>query len=268
MATGSLEIPFYQLDAFAARPFEGNPAAVCPLMDWLPDETLQAIAAENNLAETAFYVRDDTGWHIRWFTPIREVELCGHATLAAAAVVFLREPEGGDRIAFQSRSGPLHVSRDGEVLELDFPADPGRVGAVPDALVRGLGCAPVECQQAADYLAVYASEAEVRALRPDFARLRELDLRGVIATAPGDSVDFVSRFFAPNYGIDEDPVTGSAHCTLAPYWRDRLGKAELHARQISPRGGEIRCRLAGDRVLIAGRAVFVIEGILRLPSRV
>lgn len=261
-----MRIPLYQVDAFADRVFAGNPAAVCPLERWPDDGVLQAIAAENNLAETAFFHPAEESPLLRWFTPLTEVDLCGHATLAAGYVLFQHLQPGREAVTFQSRSGPLTVTRSGELLTLDFPAltlsDPLPVEAVAAALQSS----PLEVRRGMDLLAVFASEAEVRALQPDMERVRALDCRGVIATAPGDEADFVSRFFAPAVGIPEDPVTGSAHCALTPYWAERLGKSTLHARQLSPRGGELTCELRGDRVAISGRAVLYLEGILRLQS--
>ncbi len=261
-----MKIRIFQIDAFAAALFQGNPAAVCPLDDWLPDKVLQAIAEENNLSETAFFVGKDGHYHLRWFTPASEVDLCGHATLAAAHVVFAITGGATQRVTFKSRSGPLHVAREGELLTLDFPAQPAVRCDLPPAMVSGLGAAPRECHKAMDYLAVFDSEEEIQALQPDFRRLAELELRGVIVTAPGRAADFVSRFFAPKFGIDEDPVTGSAHCTLAPYWSQRLGKAALAARQLSKRSGTLRCRVEGRRVLISGRAVPYMEGAIEIEQ--
>ncbi|KAB7725608.1 PhzF family phenazine biosynthesis isomerase [Rudanella paleaurantiibacter] len=255
----------YQLDAFTDRLFAGNPAAVCPLTEWLPDETMQQIAAENNLAETAFYTHNPaTGrYHIRWFTPTVEVDLCGHATLATAHVIFSLEPFAGntDKIYLDSRSGELNVCRQGDWLVLDFPADTiQRANVQPPALLSGLEQRPLEIYKGkSDYLLVYGSQAEIESLNPNFRELASVPARGVIVTAPGDGspgesgVDFVSRFFAPQSGVDEDPVTGSAHTTLIPYWAERLGKTELTARQISRRGGYLRCKHNGERVDIAGQ---------------
>ncbi len=254
-----MKIRQYQVDAFATRAFEGNPAAVCPLERWLDDGLLQAIAEENNLSETAFFVPSDTGFHLRWFTPASEVDLCGHATLATAHVLFEHLGHPGQAITFETRGGALTVKRTGEVLEMDFPARPPTPCARFDLLARALGRQPLEVLRADDYLAVFDDEVAVRGIRPDFALLGTLDLRGVIITAPGSSDDFVSRFFAPRLGIPEDPVTGSAHCTLAPYWAGRLGKRRLSAQQVSKRGGRLTCELMGDRVLLAGAAVTVIE---------
>lgn len=261
-----MRLPLYQVDAFADALFQGNPAAVCPLEQWLPDSVLQAIASENNLSETAFYVGREGRYQLRWFTPACEVDLCGHATLAAAHVAFQTIPAPGNTILFDSRSGPLSVLRQGDLLTLDFPAQPAEPCGIPSLLASALGRAPQSCLRASDYLAVYADEQEILALAPDFRLLRELDLRGVIATAPGLVSDFVSRFFAPKYGIDEDPVTGSAHCTLAPYWTERLGRNPLEARQLSKRGGRLHCRVEGGRVHISGKAVPYLEGTITLPN--
>lgn len=262
-----MKIRQFHVDAFAARPFEGNPAAVCPLADWLDDATLQAIAEENNLSETAFYVPAGDGFQLRWFTPLAEVDLCGHATLATAHVLFTHLGHQGDSIRFATRSGSLTVTRSGAALTMDFPASrPLRCDA-PAALIDGLGAAPLEVLAADDYLAVFADETEVRQLAPDMRTLSTLALRGVIATAPGKDCDFVSRFFAPRLGIPEDPVTGSAHCALTPFWAARLGKSPLRAHQISRRGGQLRCALQGERVTIAGGAVTFMEGVIDTGSR-
>ncbi|MBX7168889.1 MAG: PhzF family phenazine biosynthesis protein [Pirellulales bacterium] len=255
-----MRISLYQVDAFTSRVFGGNPAAVCPLERWLPAAVLQGLAAENNLSETAFLVGGAGRYELRWFTPTIEVDLCGHATLAAAYVVFEHLEPGRVHVEFTSRSGPLHVRRKGARLVLDFPARPPQPCVTPPALLAGLDRAPRAVLRSRDYLAVYDSAAEIRALRPDFRRLAELDALGLIVTAPGEETDFVSRFFAPQSGIDEDPVTGSAHCTLVPYWAEVLGKTELTARQLSTRGGELWCRLAGERVDIAGEAVLYLRG--------
>ncbi len=257
-----MKLPLYWIDAFTDQPFHGNPAAVVPLESWLPDPIMQRIAFENGLAETAFFV--GTGpdrFHLRWFTPGAEVDLCGHATLATAFTLFTRLGFTGERIVFDSRSGPLTVSRlKGGKLELDFPARPAKPIAAPAALLKGLGATPVFYAQAQANLAVFNTAAEVLALRPDFAALTTLEQYGTIVTAPGDDCDFVSRFFAPRVGVPEDPVTGSAHCTLVPYWAERLGKTRLHARQVSARGGELFCELRGERVGIAGHAVLYLRG--------
>jgi predicted PhzF superfamily epimerase YddE/YHI9 len=257
-----MQLPLYQIDAFTSRLFRGNPAAVCPLESWLADETLQAIAAENNLSETAFFVGKDGRYHLRWFTPTVEVDLCGHATLASAFVVFEHLSPDLQVVKFETRSGLLSVERYNDRLRMDFPARPPAKCDPPPELLVGLGSSPAAVFRARDYLVVYETEEQVRAIRPDFAALEKLPALGVIATAPGRSSDFVSRFFAPGAGIPEDPVTGSAHCTLVPYWAERLRKQSLHALQVSRRGGELWCELAGDRVLIAGNAVEYLRGTI------
>jgi predicted PhzF superfamily epimerase YddE/YHI9 len=253
-----MRLPLYQVDAFASEVFRGNPAAVCPLGSWLPDATLQAIAAENNLPETAFFVREGGSYRLRWFTPTMEVELCGHATLASGFVLLKQDGTA----KFLTRSGPLAVTRRGDLLTLDLPALPASPMEPPAALIRGLGAAPRETLRAANWLAVLDSEETVRALAPDFASLARLHPYGVIVTAPGDTVDFVSRYFGPSFGIPEDPVTGSAHCTLTPYWSARLGKAKLGARQLSARGGELACEDLGARVALTGRCVLYLDGAI------
>lgn len=258
-----MHIPLYQADAFADRPFTGNPAAVCPLDAWLPGEVMQAIAAENNLPETAFFVREGAGWRLRWFTPTTEVDLCGHATLASAYVLLdvLRAARGRVRFTTE-KAGELLVTRDDELLALDFPSWPPQPCAMPVGLGAALGREPGAVLAARDYLAVYDDPDDVAGLAPDFSALARLD-RAVIATAPGPGeVDFVSRFFAPALGVDEDPVTGSTHCTLIPYWAARLGRDRLAARQLSRRGGGLSCALRGDRVAIAGRVVLYLTGTI------
>jgi PhzF family phenazine biosynthesis protein len=263
-----MELPIYQVDAFASSVFRGNPAAVCPLHDWLPDETLQAIAGENNLSETAYYVRQAERYQLRWFTPAVEVDLCGHATLAAASVILdVRREIPGPRIVFDSRSGELIVDRvEGNLYALDFPSRPPAPCGANPLLELGLGAKPSQVLAAQDYLCVFESQEQVTQLKPDMPALAGIDLRGTIATAPGRDCDFVSRFFAPGKGIPEDPVTGSSHTTLIPYWSKRLGKSKLFARQISQRGGELWCEDRGARVQIAGRAVQYLEGRIRIPQ--
>jgi predicted PhzF superfamily epimerase YddE/YHI9 len=259
----SMTIPFWHVDAFTANAFGGNPAGVCLLESWPAPALMQHIAAENNLPETAFLVRQGKGFDVRWFTPTVEVDLCGHATLAAAHVLFRHRQWKEASIELISQSGPLLVERRGELLILDFPSRPALPREPSPALLRGLGGNPVQVLGARDYLAVFASEEEVRALSPDMAELARIDLMGVIATAPARDpaqADFVSRFFAPAVGIPEDPVTGSAHCTLIPYWSRRLSKKTLHAFQVSARGGELFCEDAGTRVKIGGRAVTYASG--------
>jgi len=256
------KLPLYWVDAFASQVFTGNPAGVVPLASWPDDTLMRRIAFENGLAETAFFVQSaEARYHLRWFTPGAEVDLCGHATVAAAFVLFTQLGFTGERITFDSRSGPLHVRRMPEgMIELDFPSRPARPMAPPAALLKGLGATPAYYAQAQANLAVFNTAAEVRALRPDFAALATLEQYGTIVTAPGEDCDFVSRFFAPRVGVPEDHVTGSAHCVLTPYWAGRLGKAKLHARQVSLRGGELWCEHAGDRVKIAGHAVLYLRG--------
>lgn len=260
-----MPLPFHQIDAFSDRPFAGNPAIVYRLEHWLADEQMQRIAAEHNLAETAFLVREADAWHIRWFTPATEVPLCGHATLASAKVLFEVYGEPGDSLSFTSLSGVLRVRRLGERLELDFPAIPSGPMEAPQELARILGLKPQQVLTNKDsLLVIVASEAQVRSCRPLLAELARLPWQGVIVSAPGDNHDFVSRYFAPAIGIDEDPVTGAAHCALTPYWAARLGRKELSAFQCSARGGELQCRLDGERVRIAGHATLVARGELYL----
>jgi PhzF family phenazine biosynthesis protein len=254
-----LKLKQYQVDAFTDRVFGGNPAAVVPLDGWLDDLHLQAIAEENNLSETAFFAPSARGYNLRWFTPVREVDLCGHATLATAHVIFEILGYAKQTITFETRSGDLLVEKKGGRLEMNFPSSSPRPCALSEILVKGLGRQPIEVLAADDYIAVFDSEATVRAITPDHALLSQLDLRGVIITARGEDVDFVSRFFAPKFGIPEDPVTGSAHCELAPYWANKLGKNIMKARQVSKRGGDITCELQADRVVLSGCAVTFME---------
>ncbi len=261
-----MRLPLYQIDAFTDRRFAGNPAAVVVLEEWLPDEMLQAIAAENNLSETAFLLREGGDYALRWFTPTVEVDLCGHATLASAYAVFrFREP-ARDSVGFRTlKAGRLSVTRRGDLLAMDFPARPPRPCAAPEGLAEALGKAPEAVLAARDTLAVYARQEDVAALEPDIAALGRLACEAVLVSAPGEGgVDFVSRYFAPRYGIPEDPVTGSAHCTLVPYWAERLGKRTLAARQLSRRGGELLCELMGDRVGIGGHCALYLEGTITL----
>ncbi|PTX98174.1 isomerase [Spartobacteria bacterium LR76] len=254
-----MKVPYFHVDAFASEMFRGNPAGVCLLREAVDDATLQRIAFENNLSETAFVLPQAEEFSIRWFTPTVEVDLCGHATLAAAHVL-VTEARCHAPIRFDSASGVLGVSAEGDRLVLDFPARSGEVIAETGPLAAALGAAPREVRKAQDFLCIYDRAEDVLDLRPDMAAVAGLDARGVIATAPGEDCDFVSRFFAPGCGIPEDPVTGSAHCTLAPYWAERLGKNVFFARQVSARGGELWCELAGDRVRIGGRCVTYLRG--------
>ncbi|HEY0133503.1 MAG TPA: PhzF family phenazine biosynthesis protein [Nannocystis sp.] len=268
---GRAALPCYQVDAFTHTRFAGNPAAVVTLDRWLPDPLLQVIAAENSVPETAFLVAKGGDYHLRWFTPEVEVDLCGHATLAAAFVLCTRVHPGRRSLVFHSQSGDLAVTRDGDEYTLDFPARPPVPADSPAGLVEAMGCTPREVLRARDWLLVLDDAAAVRACRPDMGALAALpDIFGVCVTAPGDieGVDFVSRFFAPSQGIPEDPVTGSAHCTLAPYWAARLDKHQLRARQLSRRSGELRCTLVGDRVHLSGHAVLTRTGFLLLDDEV
>ena len=257
-----MRVPIYQVDAFAARRFGGNPAAVMPLDEFLDDATLQAIAGENNLAETAFLVRNGRGWRLRWFTPAAEVPLCGHATLASAWVVTERLDPGSTEAVFETRSGELRVRREGSRFVMDFPARPMHRVPEPAGLATALGVSPLEVyDDSVNVVAVLDGAASVRALKPDITAIARLDTFGVAVTAAGDEgYDCVSRYFAPQKGIDEDPVTGSMHCGLAPFWAKRLGKTELRAYQASPRGGELVLRHKGDRVELEGTCVFFLEG--------
>ena len=267
-----MKLPLYQVDVFTDRLFSGNPAAVCPLEAWLDDAKLQAIAAENNLAETAFFVRRKPGargetgaegeasFDLRWFTPNQEVDLCGHATVASAFVLFNRLGHPTRSVTFHSRSGPLGVTESKGIFTMHFPRWDPSPCAAPPGLVEGLGRRPAEILKRRDFVAVYESEADVRALRPDFGLLARVDALGVVATARGQSCDFVSRFFAPAAGVPEDPATGSSHCELIPYWSRRLGKTSMRSLQLSARGGEFLCEDLGDAVAISGRAVLYLEG--------
>ena len=256
------EISIYHVDAFTHGLFTGNPAAVCILTDPVSGETMQKIAMENNLSETAFITRGNNEWLIRWFTPLAEVDLCGHATLASAFVILnLIEPQS-EAVIFRSRvMGHLTVRKRDDLLELDFPADTLREVEIPEVIMESMGHTPLECYSGrTDYLLLYGSEDDILTLKPDFRMLAATEARGVIATAPGKEVDFVSRFFCPGIGIDEDPVTGSAHTTLTPFWAARLGKKVMKARQLSSRGGVLECTLDGDRIRIAGKAHLYLKG--------
>lgn len=265
-----MPIPLWQVDAFASRPFAGNPAAVCPLEAWLADDVMQAIAAENNLSETAFFVkRADGDFDLRWFTPAVEVDLCGHATLASAWVLLHEIEPARARVVFHTRSGPLTVVRHGDGLEMDLPARRCEKSEITDAAVRALGARPEAMLRTSNLVAVFSRAEEVRALAPDMAAIAALPgIFGFSVTAPGtgadSDVDFVSRYFAPAKGIPEDPVTGAAHTALAPYWGERLGKVSMRARQVSRRVGEVGCRVAGDRVVLTGQAVVVLRGTMHV----
>ena len=257
-----MTIPIYQADAFTDKLFGGNPAAICPLTEWLPDEVMQKIAIENNLAETAFLVKTDSGYKLRWFTPEYEIDLCGHATLASAHILFTELGFEGDAIHFETvKAGTLIVKRNDDKYTMDFPSRPPIPIEPPMGLKEALGeKEPVAFLRSRDYFLVYETEQEIKDITPDFFALSKMDTVGVIVTARGDNSDFVSRFFAPGAGIPEDPVTGSAHCNLIPYWAKILGKNELHAYQISARRGELWCELKGERVLMSGKAVTYLKG--------
>ncbi len=255
-----MKLPIYQIDAFTKEVFAGNPAAICPLDEWIDSDLMQKIALENNLSETAFFVKKEAFYELRWFTPTFEMDLCGHATLASAFVIF--NVFGSDQkvVKFQTKSGLLEVAKEGDKLVLDFPSRPPVDCEIPEGLLEAIGKAPKEVLRSRDYLMVYETEDEVRGLKPNFGELLNIDTHAVIVTAKGGNCDFVSRFFAPEVGVFEDPVTGSAHCTLIPYWAEKLGKNTLFARQISARGGELFCELVNERVKIGGHSVLYMKG--------
>jgi len=259
-----MKLPIYQVDAFARKAFEGNPAAVVILKEALEESTMQAIAAENNLSETAFVVPRGNRFELRWFTPSVEVDLCGHATLATAYVLYENLVYEDTAIIFDTKSGELAVWKDEDFLVMDFPSRPATSTDIPDYLADGLGREVESVFKARDLLVVFDSEEEIRDLEPDFNELEKIDCEGIIVTAPGNEVDFVSRFFAPRMGILEDPVTGAAHSTLTPFWTERMGKNPLRARQISERGGDLWCKQMDDRVYIAGRAALYINGFINI----
>lgn len=266
--TASMNLSIFQVDAFSSELFAGNPAAIVPLEAWLPDSLLQAIAAENNLSETAFFVAAEEGLHLRWFTPRVEVALCGHATLATAHVLFSHLGYAGDQIHFNSHSGELIARRYGDRITLDFPATRAVAAECDARVVAAVGGQPDSAFVVGerDLMLVYTSQREVELLKPDFSALVAATPRCIIATAPGNEVDFVSRFFGPAVGVDEDPVTGSAHCSLTPYWSRRFGRDVMQARQLSARGGELRCELQGARVLLSGQCQTYLEGRITLPG--
>jgi PhzF family phenazine biosynthesis protein len=263
-----MRIPLFHVNAFInQRPFSGNPAAVCPLQGWLDDGLMRKVAAENNLSETAFFVSVGDRYDLRWSTARGEVKLCGHATLASAYMVLTRLEPKLDSVRFETRhSGLLVVRKDGDLLSMDFPAlFPEACGNLPATLISALGPGPLPSKvlEVNDtYIAVYEDESTIQTMQPDFARLEQLHPFAVSVTAPGREVDFVSRYFKPSYGMPEDPATGSVHCALTPYWADRLGKSQLHARQLSERGGELWCEGKGSRVLLKGNAVLTLQGTL------
>ena len=258
-----MKIPAYHIDAFAGAVFSGNPAVVCPLDRWLDDETLQLIARENNLPATAFFVEHNDQYELRWFTPTVELNICGHGTVAAAAVIFDYLDASKESVAFKTKGGLFSVVKNGPLIGMDFPVHEAvSCSTKPEDLIRALGKEPQEILQAQNYLAVYEGAADIRAITPDMALLKEVDGLGAIVTSKGEDADFVSRYFAPKLGIPEDAATGSTHCTLAPYWAKRLGQRKFHAVQLSQRQGELWCEYLGDRVRIAARAVRYAEGFL------
>lgn len=262
-----MKLKIYQVDAFTSTLFKGNPAAVCPLEEWLPDDLLQAIALENNLSETAFFIPNGSAFDLRWFTPATEVDLCGHATLATAHVLYHHLDYPFPTINFNSRCGPLSVEANENLYTLNFPTDKIEKVTIPSSLEKALPVSILEVWKGRDdYLVILETEEELQSLKPDFRLLAQLGGRGFLVSAPGKEVDFVSRCFFPNAGIDEDPVTGSAHTSLTPYWGHRLGKKELEARQISARGGSLSCRWLGDRVAITGKGVTFLEGQIHIPD--
>ena len=261
-----MNLTVYQVDAFAENIFEGNPAAVIPLKEeWLPDDTMQKLALENNLSETAFFIKKDNTYHIRWFTPEAEVALCGHATLATSHVMFQHLNHAADSIFFQSKSGKLSVKKEGDLLVLNFPASETEAQYIPSVLKTAFGIHPQECFKGRDDLMlVFKSENDILNLEPNFSKMTEANARGIICTAKSDKYDFVSRFFAPSVGINEDPVTGSAHTMLIPYWAEQLNKKSLLAKQISKRGGVLHCKHLGNRVEIGGKAVTFLVGTINI----
>jgi len=260
-----MRLQLFQADAFASSLFKGNPAAVVPLTEWLSDETLQLIAAENNLSETAFFIPEGDHFHIRWFTPKAEVRLCGHATLATAHVLFNELNFLGEQIEFNSKSGMLTVKKVEDTLQLDFPADFAQAAEAIPVFAEAFGVHPLATLKGrTDYLLLFDSEETIQKFQPDISLLLSTNARGIMVTAKGNEVDFVSRFFAPAVGVNEDPVTGSAHTTLIPFWANRLNKTEMTALQLSARGGQLWCTLSGDRVLIAGKAVTYLRGEIEL----
>ena len=262
----SKKIKMYQVDAFTDKLFHGNPAAVCLLDEWLSEEQMQKIGTENNLSETAFLVPKGDDYEIRWFTPVVEVELCGHATLASAHVLFEHNNYPNEKVIFHSQArGELTVTKDGKSLTLNFPADTIQKVDAPESLLKAFNIKPKECYKGkTDFLLIYSSQEEIEKIEPDFNLILLSGARGVIVTAKGNDTDFVSRFFAPGAGINEDPVTGSAHTTLTPYWSEKTGKKVLTAKQISKRQGDLKCELCGDRVKITGKAVTYLIGEIEI----
>lgn len=259
-----MKIPIYQIDAFTNIQFKGNPAAICPLDSWISDELMQNIAMENNLSETAFFVKSGSGYELRWFTPKGEIDLCGHATLATSFVIFNYIDKEAQTIDFFTKSGLLQISRTGKLIDMVFPSREGDKIEAPEILVKALGKMPTEVYKSRDYMAVFETEEDIREMAPDMELLKKLDVLGIIVTAKGREADFVSRFFAPRAGVNEDPVTGSAHCTLVPYWKKVLNKSEFTALQLSERTGTLYCTDLGDRVKMSGEAAAYLEGFINV----
>ena len=259
-----MRIPIYQIDAFTKEEFKGNPAAVCPLEKWIEDALMQKIAKENNLSETAFFIKKDDIYELRWFTPEEEIDLCGHATLAAAYTIFEYLDKNSNKISFNTKSGILEVLKKDKLITMIFPSRAGEKSEIPEELIRGLGKKPKELYRSRDYMAVFEKEEDIKSLRLNMEELKKLDVFGVIVTAKGNEVDFVSRYFAPKSGINEDPVTGSAHCALVPYWRRVLNKNEFVAYQLSDRGGELYCIDKGENIEISGQAISYLEGYINV----
>lgn len=257
-----MRIPIYQIDAFTNEKFKGNPAAVCPLEEWIEDDLMQKIAEENNLSETAFFVKRGNIYELRWFTPEEEIDLCGHATLATAYVIFKYLQKDINKISFETKSGILEVFRNADLLTMIFPSRKGEKCEIPKELITGLGKEPKELYKSRDYMAVFEKEEDIKNLKLNMEELERLDAFGIIVTAKGKTVDFVSRYFAPKAGVSEDPVTGSAHCTLVPYWKEILNKSQFTAVQLSPRGGKLYCTDLGEQIEISGQAVSYLEGYI------
>ena len=259
-----MKLNIYQIDAFANKTLEGNPAAIIPLEEWLSDELMQAIAAENNLSETAYFVQTSSGFDIRWFTPVQEVNLCGHATLASSYIIFNILEYEKEEILFESKSGTLSVKQNDEWLEMNFPSQSPVECKIPQQIIGAFSEAPIECLKSEDYIVVFENEQQIINANPDFSLLSELNLRGVVITSRSEKYDFVSRCFAPKYGINEDPVTGSSFTQLMPYWSKKMNKINMNAKQVSKRGGEVKCVYLGDRVLISGKAAKYMSGTIEI----
>jgi PhzF family phenazine biosynthesis protein len=259
-----VQLKIYQIDAFATKTFEGNPAMVCPLEAWISNELMQKIANENNLSETAFFVKENEGYHLRWFTPKAEVDMCGHATLASAYVLFECIEYDEEEIRFFTKSGILSVRKEANRYVMDFPIQAIEPCDIWESIEKAFGVKPIATFASMDYIVVFENEEDVFHAKPNLALLKELDLRGVCISAKSKKYDFVTRFFAPKIGVDEDPVTGSAFTQLVSYWADVLGKEELHVKQVSPRGGEVHCVIKGDRIEVSGGGVLYLDGVIEV----